>query len=60
MNRKDFGNSLDLRNLYLHGTQGHDENTHKNHYYKFLELLIILIIKINDDLCVYEENNKEI
>lgn len=60
LNRKNFGNSLDLRNLYLHGTQGHDEKKHEHHYYKFLELLIVITIKINDDLCVYEENSENI
>lgn len=54
LNMKDFGNSLDLRNMYLHGTSpGGDSNSdlHKTHYYSFIKIVIMIIIKINDDLC---------
>lgn len=54
LNKASFGNSLDLRNRYVHGTHSNDELEHKTNYYIFLRILIIIIIKINDDLCLSE------
>jgi hypothetical protein len=54
LNKSDFDNSLDLRNKYIHGTQPPgDPNSeeHEGNYYKILKLLVLIIIKINDDLC---------
>lgn len=63
LNNRKFDNSLGLRNKYLHGTQ--DDNNEKN-YYTFLRIFILLIIKINNELCLYFdvylkelENNKQ-
>lgn len=62
LNKASFGNSLDLRNRYAHGTHSNDDLEHKNNYYIFLKLIVIIIIKINDDLCLAEiskeSNNK--
>ncbi|MGL5621638.1 hypothetical protein [Cetobacterium sp.] len=62
LNKSSFGNSLDLRNRYAHGTHSNDDLEHKNNYYIFLKLIVIIIIKINDDLCLdeisKESNNK--
>lgn len=52
LNKAKFTNGYDLRNRYLHGTNVNDENQHEADYYSILKLLIILIIKINDDLCI--------
>lgn len=60
LNKSEFNNGLDLRNKYIHGTQpsGEDaEHKHKHNYMIFLKLFILLIIKINDDICIY--NSKE-
>lgn len=54
LNKRDFSNGLDLRNRYLHGTQpkrGVDSDLHKINYYTLMMLLIVLVIKINDELC---------
>ena len=32
-----------------------DENTHYKNYMLFLKLIILIIIKINDDLCIKED-----
>lgn len=51
LNKSTFDNSLDLRNMYSHGTQPNpDDNFHKNNYFVFLRLLVLIIIKINDEL----------
>jgi len=51
LNKAKFSNSLDLRNSYLHGTQTNDDELHKMNYLIFLKLIVIIIVKINDDLC---------
>lgn len=50
LNKSEFSNGLDLRNKYLHGTNGESEEQHKNSYYILLKLLIIIITKIEYDL----------
>ena len=57
MQKASFVNGYDLRNKYIHGCQPNGKNseaTHQNNYYLFLKLLILLIIKINDDLSIYD------
>ena len=57
-NMSEFSNGLDLRNKYLHGTQSLDENVHFNDYFIILRMLILCILKINDEFCL-EYNIKE-
>lgn len=62
LNKADFINGHDLRNRYLHGTQkkhGNDEELHKVNYYTLLMLYIIIVIKINQELCVRDDNAKK-
>lgn len=59
LNKADFINSLDLRNMYSHGTQPFgDENIHYTNYIRFLKLFILIIIKINDELCIQDDIKK--
>lgn len=45
--------------MYGHGTQPFgDENTHYSNYIRFLKLFILIIIKINDELCMFDDSNK--
>lgn len=58
LNKSSFNNSFDLRNTYVHGTQfndSDDEKIHYTNYITFLKLFILIIIKINDDLCTYDD-----
>lgn len=61
LNKKEFGNSLDLKNKYSHGTppvaDDGDASIYKEHYMIGLKLLIVLLIKINDDLCIHFDNS---
>lgn len=62
LNKSQFNNGLDLRNKYSH-TQpclNHDEKTHKINYMTFLRLLILCVIKINDDFCALDDINKSL
>lgn len=45
-----FSNGLWLRNKYVHATNSHDEETQKNDYRILLKLLVLLVLKIEDDL----------
>ncbi len=58
LNKQKYFNGYDLRNTYLHGTQrknGQDAELHKLNYSILLTLYLLLVIKINDDLCQKDE-----
>ncbi|BBB40730.1 hypothetical protein [Mycobacteroides abscessus] len=54
LNAVDFSNGPQLRNKYLHGSQGNgdDEDAHFRTYLTALRLTVALVIKINDDFCL--------
>lgn len=52
LNKSKFTNGHDIRNRYLHGTNTNDENQYEKDYYLILKLLVVIIIKINDDLII--------
>ncbi|MDM8102782.1 hypothetical protein [Oceanobacillus oncorhynchi] len=60
LNKSNFINGYDLRNKYLHGTSSDhgNENEHYVNYLHALRLLIMIMIKINDDLCTAKCNSK--
>lgn len=52
LNKSKFTNGHDIRNKYLHGTNTNDEKQYEIDYYLILKLFVIIVIKINDDLCI--------
>lgn len=52
LNKKEFTNGLDLRNKYLHGTNSFSEIEHKRDYYILLKIIILTLLKIEDDLLI--------
>ncbi|NHH93109.1 hypothetical protein GOICGAJE_01638 [Bacillus sp. MB95] len=52
LNKSKFTNGHDIRNKYLHGTNTNDEKQYELDYYLILKLFVVIIIKINDDLCI--------
>lgn len=50
LNKKDFTNGYDLRNKYLHGTNTFSEKEHEVDYHRLLKLIILTILKIEDDI----------
>ena len=56
LNKSLFTNGLDLRNKYLHGTQANpeDEGSHKYAYYTYLKLIVLALLKIEDDLIIHK------
>lgn len=57
LNRVEYINGLDLRNKYMHGVQlvNTNEQEHKDNYFTLLIVLIMFIIKINDDFVLAEQ-----
>lgn len=55
LNAVEFSNGPELRNKYLHGSQAKttDEGTHYQTYVIALRLTMALVIKMNDDLCMW-------
>ncbi len=54
LNKSKFTNGHDIRNKYLHGTNTNDEREYELDYYTILKLFVIIVLKINDDLCIKE------
>ncbi len=59
LNKSEYTNGLDLRNKYAHGTNVFNEDEHKNDYLILLKILILILLKIENDLLIFE-NNKSI
>ena len=55
LNKSEFTNGLDLRNRYVHGTQSTDVKDHETDYFTFLRILILIIIKINEEFCLAQK-----
>ena len=52
LNKSEFTNGLDLRNKYIHDTGSLDEKIQYQDYMALLKLMIILIIKMNEEFCL--------
>lgn len=54
LNKSEFTNGLDLRNSYLHGTQAdpNDMQKHEYAYFTYLKLIVLVLLKIEDDLFI--------
>lgn len=50
LNKKEFTNGLDLRNSFMHGTNHVSQNELIHLYYVLLRIIILTILKIDDDL----------
>lgn len=49
LNKAEFSNGLDLRNKYSHDTCSLDENTQMHDYLELLKIMVLIIIKINEE-----------
>lgn len=63
LNNSKFQNGPQLRNKYAHGRLGNAANSNEEINYKnyllILKLLIAIVIKINEDFCLYEIATKK-
>lgn len=51
LNKSEFSNGLDLRNKYSHDTCPLDEKTQGRDYLELLKIIVIILIKINEEFC---------
>ncbi|MBM7586009.1 thiol-disulfide isomerase/thioredoxin [Bacillus pakistanensis] len=59
LNKSKFTNGHDIRNKYLHGTNTNDKKQYERDYYSILKLFVIIVIKINEDLCIKEDRRQK-
>lgn len=52
LNKSEFSNGLDLRNKYIHDTYPLDEDTQSKDYLELLKIMVLIIIKINEEFCM--------
>ncbi|MUU78461.1 hypothetical protein [Winogradskyella endarachnes] len=52
LNQKIYTNGYDLRNKYSHGTNTQSEQKHKNDYFLILKIVILTLLKIEDDIVI--------
>lgn len=52
LNKRTFSDGLDLRNKYGHGTNPIDEKENFQDYLEFLKIMILIVIKINEEFCL--------
>ena len=50
-----FSNGYELRNKYAHGTHSSNEKQYSKDYFKFLEIFILIVIKLNEEFCLYDK-----
>jgi hypothetical protein len=58
LNNAEFSDGKAIRNRYIHDSIVPDDTINAD-YNTLLKAMIILIIKINDDCCIYDEIKKE-
>ena len=55
LTKSDYSNGLDLRNKYVHGNYSNDPAQHGKDYLEFLKIIIIIVIKINEEFCLRDK-----
>lgn len=51
LNKSQYSNGLDLRNRYIHSTYSENEEIHKHDYIELMKIMVLIMIKINEELC---------
>lgn len=54
LNESEYSNGLDLRNRYIHDTCSQDEAEQRADYAELQKIMVLIIIKINEELCIRE------
>ena len=55
LNKSEYSNGRDLRNKYIHSSYPRDKNQHFNDYMDLLRIMIVVMIKINEEFCWWYE-----
>lgn len=56
LNQSEFSNGKDLRNKYIHDSCPQDELIQRHDYFEILKIMILLIIKINEEFCLEDRD----
>ena len=54
LNDSKFNNGPALRNNYIHGSHSQLDHDHQRDYIEFLKVMVLIIIKINEEFCLRE------
>ena len=52
LNQSEYSNGKDLRNKYIHDSCPQDEEIQRDDYFEILKIMILMIIKINEEFCL--------
>lgn len=52
LNKSEYCNGPDIRNKYIHESISLDENEHFHDYIELLKIMVLIIIKINEEFCL--------
>ena len=58
LNQSEFSNGKDLRNKYIHDSCPQDEGVQRHDYFEILKIMILIIIKMNEEFCLKDSNGK--
>lgn len=58
LNKAEFTNGYDLRNRYMHGTYTLNEDEQWRDYIELLRIMVLIIVKINDEFCLKLNNGR--
>ena len=58
LNNSEFSNGKAIRNRYIHDSITTNEKEMNEHYHTLLKVMIMIIIKINDDCCLNDNIKK--
>ncbi len=58
LNKKEYTDGPDLRNKYLHGTNINSKSNKEMDYFMYLRIVIICLLKIEDDLLITTDIQK--
>ncbi|MCR4813826.1 MAG: hypothetical protein K5879_03265 [Lachnospiraceae bacterium] len=56
-NQSEFSNGFDIRNKYTHDTCPTDEKKQQKDYFEILKIMILMIIKINEEFCLLHSDD---
>lgn len=59
LNKSEYSNGKDLRNKYIHSSYSQDKNQHFNDYIELLRIMIVVIIKINEEFCCWCDRDSD-
>lgn len=59
LNQAEYSNGHQLRNKYVHGSYPLDETKQQQDYIELLKIMVLIIIKINEEFCFREDHHEQ-